>query len=257
MEQLALVTAAAQAAHAAATPAEPAAHISKLSAKLPTFWTSNPRAWFVQAEASLRKAAITRQATMTDHVITALPEAVTISVVDLLEQFTPDSDDSYTRLKERLLGKFTPSKFQLLNQLVDHPDLGDRKPSSMMDEMLALLPTGEPAGELFQTLFLRRLPLSMREHLGTEDFEDAREMADRADQIWAARATGHTTVAAVSRHQQPRHSSPSPHRQPAGGRQTRERPDHGMCFYHAKFGSKASKCEPPCSQAGNAKGRRN
>jgi hypothetical protein len=196
---------------------------------------------------------------MTDHVITALPEAVIISVVDLLETFTPDSEDSYTRLKERLLGKFTPSKWQLLNQLVDHPDLGDRKPSTMMDEMLALLPVGEPASELFQTLFLRRLPLSMREHLGTEDFEDAREMAERADQIWAARATGSSTVAAVGRQPRGRSSSPAAHRrQPAtDNRAPREQPDHGMCFYHAKFGSKASKCEAPCSQAGNAKGRRN
>ena len=112
---------------------------------------------------------------MTDHIITALPEAVIISVVDLLETFTPDSEDSYTRLKERLLGKFTLSKWQMLNQLVDHPDLGNRQPSSMMDDMLALLPTGEPAGELFQTLFLRCLPLSMREHLGAEEFDDARD----------------------------------------------------------------------------------
>jgi hypothetical protein len=198
---------------------------------------------------------------MTDHVITALPEAVIISIVDLLETFTPDSVDSYERLKDRLLGKFTPSKWQRLNQLVDHPDLGDRKPSTMMDEMLGLLPTGEPAGELFQTLFLRRLPLSMREHLGTEDFEDAREMAERADQIWAARSTGPSPVAAVSRPQRTRSSSPSTQqRRPAttaDNRTPRELPDHGMCFYHAKFGSKASKCEPPCSQAGKAKGRRN
>ena len=127
----------------------------------------------------------------------------------------------------------------------------------MMDEMMALLPTGEPAGELFQTLFLRRLPLSMREHLGTEDFEDAREMAERADQIWAARASGPSTVAAIGRTQRPRSASPRRPAATSGNRTTREPPDHGMCFYHAKFGSKASKCEPPCSQAGNAKGRRN
>jgi hypothetical protein len=131
----------------------------------------------------------------------------------------------------------------------------------MMDEMMALLPTGEPAGELFQTLFLRRLPLSMREHLGTEDFDDAREMAERADQIWAAREAGPSSVAAVSRPQRSRSSSPSTQqRRPAAtadSRNPRELPDHGMCFYHAKFGSKASKCEAGCSQAGKAKGRRN
>jgi hypothetical protein len=47
-----------------------------------------------------------------------------------------------------------------------HPDLGDRRPSMMMNEMLALLPAGARTDDtLFLALFLLRLPVSMRDHL--------------------------------------------------------------------------------------------
>jgi hypothetical protein len=55
-----------------------------------------------------------------------------------------------------------------------------------MASMLALLPEGEPAGLLFQGLFLRRLPAEMREHLAAKIFASPREMALHADALWEA-----------------------------------------------------------------------
>ena len=64
--------------------------------------------------------------------------------------------------------------------------LGDTKPSSLMDEMLALLGDHPPCF-LFQQLFLEHLPEDMHTQLIDTNIGDCRQLAQRADRIWAAR----------------------------------------------------------------------
>jgi hypothetical protein len=80
--------------------------------------------------------------------------------------------------------------------LLDHPDLGDRRPSAMMAEMLSLRFETSAPDSLFLALFLRRLPASIRDHLAAANHATATEMAKHADVLWDARNTA--SVSAVS-----------------------------------------------------------
>ncbi len=81
--------------------------------------------------------------------------------------------------------------------MIKHPDLGDRRPSALMDEMLALLTGARSDDTIFLALFLLRLPTSMRDHLAAADHKTAADMAHHADTIWDSRA-GESAVTAVS-----------------------------------------------------------
>ena len=66
-----------------------------------------------------------------------------MSVRDLVNTMQPNTPDAYEQLKARLTESYGKTKWQQVNTLLDMPPLGDRRPSQLMNEMLALLPTGE------------------------------------------------------------------------------------------------------------------
>ena len=68
------------------------------------------------------------------------------------------SSTPYEDLKAKLVSSYTLTRWQRINKLIHHPALGDRRPTALMDAMLALLPDDEVPGSLFLGLFLERLP---------------------------------------------------------------------------------------------------
>ena len=128
---------AALAAQAAVVPAQ----VAHVAVKLPDFWVKDPKMWFSQAEAQFRRARITAETTMYDYVLMKLPEEVVMSVRALVSAIEADpvkQEQSYTLMKEALLGSYGKTKWQMAYALLDHPELGDRRPSAMMAEMLSL-----------------------------------------------------------------------------------------------------------------------
>ena len=65
-------------------------------------------------------------------------------------------------------------------RLLNMPGLGDRKPSALMDDMLALLGNHAPC-LLFTYHFLQLLPKDVRTILAGESIDDPRTLAQRAD----------------------------------------------------------------------------
>jgi hypothetical protein len=225
--------------------------------------------WFSQAEAQFRRARVTAETTMYDYVLMKLPQDVVMSVRALVSAIEADpvkQEQSYTLMKEALLGSYGMTKWQMAYSLLDHPDLGDRRPSAMMAEMLSLRYETTAPDSLFLALFLRRLPASIRDHLAAANHTTATEMATHADILWDARST--TAVSAVTdslaavsvRSASPRYSrSPdrrarSPVNRGGGGRQPPRPPTPGRqdgksssnknkwCFNHKKYGDKAYTC---------------
>jgi len=275
-----MITAALAAAAAAAHP-PPAQQVAAVGVKLPEFWVSDPVMWFAQAEAVFRRANITVSFTKYDHVLMKLPEAVVVSVRNLISTVQPTDLDAYEKLKARLTASYAKTRWQQVFTLLRHPDLGDRRPSQLMNEMLALLPAGDNGDStLFLGLFLLRLPVSMRDHLAAADLNTAEEMAAHADTLWDARA-GESAVSAVSadvdavsiksprgdnRRSPSRDSRRSPDRRRQGGRDGNRPPrrqtpgrdggrDSGsspsLCHYHRMFGARAERCRAPCTWTGN------
>ena len=270
--QITAAVVAALAAQAAA--AAPVAHVA---VKLPDFWVKDPKMWFAQAEAQFRRARITQETTMFDYILMKLPEDVVMSVRALVSAIEADpvkQETSYTLMKEALMGSYGKTKWQMAYALLDHPELGDRRPSAMMAEMLALRYETSPPDSLFLALFLRRLPASIRDHLAAANHETAAAMSTHADILWDARNSA--SVSAVSeslsavsvrsaspgrRAQSPDRRARSPDRRRGGGHQPPRRPTPGrtdgkkLCWLHRKFGSDAVYCrgthKTPCEWAEN------
>jgi hypothetical protein len=214
-----------------------------VSLKLPTFWTAQPRAWFIQVEAQFKLRGITQDSTQYAYVVAALDQHTAERLLDLLEN--PPATNLYMSLKNRLLASFSLSTRQRASRLLNMRGLGDRRPSELMDEMLALLGDHRPC-LLFEELFRQQLPADVRMALEPIDFSDPRAAAQFADALWENRLqpsvvpvqlSEDTAVAAASRgdtmHSRPRTpwSSTTP----------------DVCYYHRRFGRNARRCSPPCN----------
>jgi hypothetical protein len=253
-----------------AAPAPPTVNVNAVAVKLPEFWPADPTTWFHQAEAAFRRSNVTQSFTKYDHVLMKLPTDVVMSVRDLVNSMQPNTADAYEQLKARLTASYGKTPWQQVNALLDMPPLGDRRPSHMMNEMLALIPTGSNKDDyIFLGIFLRKLPSSMREHLAAANHTTAAAMSAHADILWDAKA-GDTNISAISdasisaianrsfaRHSPDRRSPDrrrgrsGQRRKPTPGPDSRRRDASTLCFYHSRFGQRANKCEPPCSWTEN------
>jgi hypothetical protein len=250
----------AAAAAMAAAQQQPAAPLAAVAVKLPPFWIDNAEVWFLQAEAQFAIAGITNERTAFYHVLTALPQHVIVSVLDVVRT-AATATAPFSDLKARLLGGYTQSKWSRMFQLIHHPGLGDQRPSQLMDKMLALLSSGTTPGEVFMGLFMDRLPVEMRAQLSLQDYTSPRHLAAAADLIWDARGPVLAIPPAVNAvGRESRNRSRSPTARGGGGKQRRRGAtpgpggsggDKNLCFYHRRFAEKAHRCEPPCTWAGN------
>jgi hypothetical protein len=259
---------------APAAPAPPTVNVNAVAVKLPEFWPADPQTWFHQAEAAFRRSNVTVSFTKYDHVLMKLPTDVVMSVRDLVNSMQPNTPVAYEQLKARLTASYGKTKWQQVNALLDMPPLGDRRPSHMMNEMLALIPTGSNKDDaIFLGIFLRKLPATMRDHLAAANHETAAAMAAHADVLWDARcgdaAVSNITDASLSavatqnfsrenRRRSPNRRSPDRRRgRSRQGRRQTPGPDNrvqdssALCYYHSRFGQRANKCEAPCSWTEN------
>ncbi len=154
--------------------------------KLPSFWPSRPAAWFRLAESRFRLRQVDDQLVMFDHLLSALPEDVIASVLDVLEE--AGEDEPYDILKERLLETHVLSDFEKLELLFKVPALGARKPSQLLTSMLEVCPANEEKSKIFMFLFMQRLPKDLRLMLGDVEAGDPRAVAAKADRLWACHA---------------------------------------------------------------------
>ena len=106
-----------------------------VSLKLPTFWTSQPEVWFAQAEAQFNLRGITAEDTKYFYVLAALDQQTATRLLDLISR--PPVDNKYKTLKDRLISAFGLSKHERASRLLHFHPLGDSKPSTLMEEMLA------------------------------------------------------------------------------------------------------------------------
>ncbi|KAG7196994.1 hypothetical protein KM043_017530 [Ampulex compressa] len=101
--------------------------VSRITVKVPPFYEKNPTTWFKQIESQFVLAGITSELTKYHHVCANLDSKVADVVMDLLDE-TPTAN-SYEKLKTELIQRLSASKEQKVRQLLEHEELGDRKPS--------------------------------------------------------------------------------------------------------------------------------
>lgn len=225
--------------------------VAAVTVKLPTFWSSNPRAWFVQADAQFAIRNIKEDQTKYYYVIAALDQDTAVRCVEFLER--PPVSDVYRQLRDFLIRRFELSEEERGDRLLDIGDLGDRRPSELMDSILQLNGSA-PQHFLLRRIFLRALPPALRNALATSTTEDLRDLAREADRALASTKKS-TSVTALCSAEAAAYGEE--HVVDAVGARRRH-----LCKFHVQFGVRARRCVQPCDwkpsppwkSAGNARG---
>jgi hypothetical protein len=163
-----------------------------------------------------------------------------------------------------LIDIFTDSKERKLRKLLSDVELGDKKPSALLNEMQRLGGMSLSV-ELLKSLWLQHLPVTTQSCLAVTNgsLDELAKLADQVAEIGqprqvAAVATNETTellqmlVKEVAELKLERQSRSHTGRQQRHSRSksrprlTWEQPKDGLCFYHTNFKAKAKKCVEPC-----------
>ena len=114
--------------------------LNTVSVKVPAFWHESAEAWFIQVEAQFALKGVTASSTKFYYCVSSFNQETANQVLDLIR--SPPASGPYEALKNRLLKLFALNDFQRYEAISNLPLSGDMKPSKLMSNMLALLPTG-------------------------------------------------------------------------------------------------------------------
>ena len=155
----------------------------KFSFKLPEFWPHAPAMWFARAEFRFEVANIDTEREKFMFTVDALPYESLRLVNDLM--MAPPENRPYAELKERLLLATQLTPVQMADKLMRMPDLGDRRPSQLLAQLMEFCPPGEEGTAFFRAAYLTRLPADIRGHLDGLETGSLKDLAARADRQWA------------------------------------------------------------------------
>lgn len=251
----------------------PGAEINRISVKVPPFWRDNPVIWFRQIESQFINSGITVESSKYHLVVGHIETDVLAQVSDIIDP--PPEKDPYNTLKKRLIEVFSDSEEKKLKKLLQDIDLGDKRPSVLLRQMQEL--AGPLVGaELLKSLWLQRLPAQMQAILASSDIE-LKKLAAMADKI--ADVTSPNQLSSIDlkgttndsgatqkvlndlQHQISdlnrkvdklfvacsRSRSRSRNSSKQRGLVNRSPSRNTVCWYHVRFGEKATKCIKPCS----------
>jgi hypothetical protein len=259
--------------------------IYRVGIRVAPFWPDKPAIWFAQLEGQFVISNITADTTKFYYVISQLDNQFAAEVEDII--VSPPASNKYEKLKSELIKRLSASKEKKVKQLLMHEELGDRKPSQFLRHLQNLAGPGVPE-DFVKTIWTSRLPHSMQQIIASQTTSPLEVLADLADRIQdiapptpvvastSAVSAVNTSSALEEMAKQiaeltrqvnylstERSRSRSQARRNYRGRSTsvhrsdsryRKQP---LCWYHAKFGSKANKCVSPCDfRSENTKGSR-
>jgi hypothetical protein len=174
-------------------------HVAHVAFKIPNFWPHDPTTWLRKMESKFRICNITESSTKYDHLLSALPTEVCSNINDSLVEIDENAADTYEQLKGLLMSRYTKDRWARAFELHKFPEIGDMKPSEMMRQMKALLPTDTSPGTYFMAAFLLRLPADMIDHIISKDFKDVKQLQQFLGkvnflQMFPSRYRPHTTA---------------------------------------------------------------
>lgn len=231
-------------------------------ARLPAFWRHSPEHWFIQAEATFASQRISTNNSRVNHVLTALDAEGIRAVADLL-----GSSATYDGIRRRLIDVFGVPPSTRFREMVLSGSIGDRRPTQLLRDMRNAAP--EDLGETaLKEFWLQKLPTNVLTIIASID-EPTDALAIRADRVMevcnsrrvdavslhderlselsnAVRSLTQQMQTVIARTQHlPSDNSNTPRQYPSSRRAASQNTE--MCYYHARFGKKAKKCQPPCA----------
>jgi hypothetical protein len=248
-----------------------------VAVRLPPFWAKRPAVWFAQAEAQFFLTGVSSETTKFFRVISQLDHRYAVEVEDIIT--SPPERDSYTKLRNELVQRLSPSREQRIRQLLTFEEIGDRKPSQLLRHLRGLAP--DVPEDFLRNIWSSRLPPNIQATLAGQQecsLDAAASCADRISEVVPQPALAedrrplppggdNQRRAGPSSHQlqgpplssrDPGSSTRRPDPGPRNSRTNSRSPSRGdtaptLCWYHRRFGARAQKCTPPCAyhQQGN------
>lgn len=247
--------------------------IQRIGVRVPPFYPEKPALWFYQLESQFYLANITADSTKFHYAMSQLDPIYVSEVEDIVA--APPAPNKYERLKSELIKRLSASKEKKILQLVTREELGDRKPSQFLRHIQHLAGPDVPE-DFLRTMWSSRLPNNIQTIIASQSRATLDEVAELADRIHdlaapsphvaAATAPGafpelSNQVAELTRQVQKlttrldrmtrsrSRRSRSESRDRSNSRSSRSQSNYRkypVCWYHAKFAERASKCVKPC-----------
>lgn len=247
---------------------------------MPTFDADRVDMWFAQIEAVFSFGQIVDDQRRFSTIVALVP-AKHLTQFRALVLTPPNDGTAYATLKTRLIEYFAETEATRLRRLLSEVQLGDRRPSRLLDEMRELS-NSSIDNKLLKQMWKQRLPSSMQQILaGAQDTIELSELAKMADSIHeveAQRSISAITAASSSNvpesnlaiiaaitqltkkvselstrgrvrnrsQSRSRAATPAPNNAaPANANSTET--GHSHCWYHRMYANNARKCVQPCS----------
>lgn len=242
-------------------------HSLQLSAalKIPPFWASRPNLWFLKVETQFRMKGITKSQTKYDYLIASLPPESMELVADFLSN--PSEKDQFENVKKLLISRCQDTEEKRLDNLLNKIELGDLKPSELYRQMENLAGGNSLVNKsLLYKLWINKMPPSIQPCIiAIENSQEQEEIFQIADRIYDS--TDRRRVSEIrsndsdlkdllvklseriqsleTRQSRSRSRSFSKHRNNNRSK-SRSNVRAGFCWYHKRFGNKATKCLDGC-----------
>ena len=158
-----------------------------------------------------------------------------------------------------------------VKQCMELQPLADENPIKLADQMIALT-RDATAEDIVKTMFLLKLPDSVRKAMWAEPLKDWSEMKARAKGLWHAektkrQAATYEVAGARAISQDDEVETNAVRFKPKGknNQNSKKFKDfagtfyqrlNGPCVFHEFYGQSTTRCRSPCSQAGNGKAGR-
>ena len=107
--------------------AEDRPQIHRVALKIPPFWADEPELWFAQLEGQFLLGGITQDSTKYAYVLSHIETKHAKEIKDLITR--PPAENKYETLKKALIQRLSISQEQQIRQLLEHEEIGDRRPS--------------------------------------------------------------------------------------------------------------------------------
>lgn len=269
-------------ARVSTAPSAPTSEIFKVGVRIPPFWPEEPEIWFAQIEGQFTISGITSDATKFNYVIGQLDNQYSVAIKDII--INPPAQKKYEKLKTELIKRLSASKEKKLKQLLMHEELGDTKPSQFLRHLQSL--AGDQVHDDFlSTIWISRLPNNIQTVLAGHPTASLDVLADLADRVHDI-APSRPQVASMAessvvtdlmkevaelrrqiqtfnmdggnRRSRSRTRQSGHQRRRSSSRSLSNYRKFPLCWYHGKYGDKASRCVKPCdyNKPGNSMGGR-
>ncbi|XP_055951489.1 uncharacterized protein LOC129987546 [Argiope bruennichi] len=154
------------------------AEANKVSIKIPPFWCEKPDIWFYQVEAQFEINKISTEETKFNYLVSQLEPKYVEHIWDIIKDTKPNK---YALAKERLLNMFKESENKRIQRIVTGIDLGDNKPSQLLQKMKNL-GADDFSEKVLKSLWLDKMPDFIRNILLVSE-EGLDKLATMADKI--------------------------------------------------------------------------